>query len=355
MAYKWFGFLEQFLNCGTPSGFEDKGQKMWLNYVSSFCDKADTDSMGNAWAWYTPPVDNKNVIMVAGHCDEIGLMVTHITDKGYLHFIPIGGIDAEILFGSKIEFLNSGVVGVIGRKPIHLQDDGNEKTKTKFRELWIDIGASSKEEALKSVPIGSVAYIQSKCSLLLNGLLTSRGLDDKLGSFIAARVVEIAVKDRQCSSSIVGVSTVQEEIGLCGAKVVAQKLKPNVAIVVDVGFASDTPDDDDAKTVGDISIGKGPMINIGAASNRVLRECFSKAAEELGISIQIVPDPNETGTDADSIRLSGIGIPTINVSIPVRYMHTPVEVCSLKDVDDIVNLISGAVKHISEVYSFNPF
>jgi endoglucanase len=354
MVSRWREFMYRFLSCGTPSGFEEQGQKVWIDYLEKVCGRIEIDSMGNVMAWSRTVGEKSKTIMVVGHCDEIGLMVTHISDKGYIHFTPIGGVDVEILQGSKVVFLSSGVEGVIGRQPIHLQEEDKEKSKTKFKDLWIDIGASSKGEACGVAPVGSVAHVLSTCSSLRNDLISCRGLDDKVGALVAAGVTEAAT-EAHVPFQIVGVSTVQEEIGLCGAKVVANSVKPDAAFVVDVGFASDTPDEDDAKRVGDVALGKGPMVNVGAASNRVLRECVLKASEMLNIPVQIVPEPNETGTDADSIRLSGSGIPTVNVSIPVRYMHTPVEVCSLSDVDNAVWLILKAAELASSKKSFAPF
>jgi endoglucanase len=358
MTSESFDFLKRFLDCGTPSGYETWGQKVWLEYVGKYADKCDTDAMGNAWARSVRPSFPAKTIMVVGHCDEIGLMATHITDKGFIHFAPIGGVDVEILQGTRVKFHGTGVTGIIGRRPIHLQEqeEDKEKTKIKVHQLWIDIGASTKETASKMIPVGSVAYMQSGSPLLLPGgeILSSRGLDDKVGAFVAAEVVRHAHEAGLEQPVIVGVSTVQEEIGLCGAKTVANIIKPDVAIVVDVGFATDTPDEDDAKKVGDISLGKGPAVAVGAACNKVLLDCTMLAAEERGIKIQIAPEPNETGTDADAIRLTSVGIPTINISVPVRYMHTPVEACSLLDVESAANLIYYAAVKMGGMDSFKP-
>jgi endoglucanase len=345
----------RFLECGTPSGYEIFGQREWLKYVMPYAAKYDTDSMGNAWA--RTPVSNKTV-MVVGHCDEIGLMITHITDKGFAHFAPIGGVDVDILQGTRVKFHCSDVIGVIGRQPIHLQDEDDEKKKTKVHDLWIDVGASSFQEAASVIPVGSVAYMQSGSPILLPcgdyKRLSNRGLDDKIGAFVAAEVVRYA---HECGAkdplTLYGVSTVQEEIGLCGAKTVANIIKPDAAIVVDVFFATDTPDDTDAKKVGSISLGKGPIVTVGAACNKVLLQCVKEAAKENNIDIQIAPEPNETGTDADAIRLTNVGIPTINISVPVRYMHTPVEECSLDDVDETVKLVYCSAVKMGSKGSFN--
>lgn len=356
-------FLFNLISCGTPSGFEDAGQRLWMDYVSQFPTvkpNISSDSMGNCWASTKPlprPYADWSLpeIMIVGHCDEIGLMVTEVGEKGYLSFAPVGGVDIGVLQGSRVLFhSHPGVMGVIGRQPIHLQDeDDDDKKKIKCKDLWIDIGAKTKAEAEDVIPVGTVAFVERGPALLLNKMMTCRGLDDKLGAFVSAEVVRLAADSS--GYVVTGVSTVQEEIGLCGAKVVAERLRPSAAIVVDVGFATDTPDDGDSKRVGNIKIGEGPALHIGAAINRKLNACLMQAAEVTGIKVQTIPEPNETGTDADSVRLSGIGIPTANVSIPVRYMHTPVEVCSLDDVEKTALLIHAACELIAKVETFDPW
>lgn len=359
-------FLMDLLHCGTPSGFEGHGQRRWLDYVKQFpvvSSNVGCDSLGNCWA-STKTVPRPFVegtlpeIMVVGHCDEIGLMITDASDKGYLSFAPVGGVDIGVLQGSRVLFhdpngLGRRILGVIGRQPIHLQDDEEDKKKVKFRDLWIDIGADSKKQALSLVPVGTVAYIEREPACLLNDLITCRGIDDKVGAFVSAESVRLGIGD--IGYTVTGVSTVQEEIGLCGSVVIAERIRPTAAIVVDVGFASDTPDEDDSKTVGDVKVGNGPMLHVGAAINQKVNKCLMEAAEQVGVKIQIVPEPNTTGTDADAVRLASVGIPTANVSIPVRYMHTPAEVCSLRDVWDAVRLISAACAFIAKVDTFDPW
>ena len=356
MRQESLDFLRRFLVCGTPSGYEEWGQAEWLKYVGPYAGMCETDAMGNAWARSFTSAPLKTV-MVVGHCDEIGLMATHITEKGFIHFAPIGGVDVDILQGTRVKFHATGVTGIIGRKPIHLQDDDSnkDKDKVKIQNLWIDVGAPSKEMAAKLVPVGSVAYMSHGEPLLLPGadILTSRGLDDKVGAFVAAETIRLASESGFKDVMMVGVSTVQEEIGLCGAKTVANIIKPDAAIVVDVCFATDTPDEDEAKKVGDIYLGKGPAVAVGAACNKIMLQYVMEAAKEHNIDVQIAPEPNETGTDADAIRLTSVGIPTINISIPVRYMHTPVEACSLQDVESAAKLVyHAAVKTRGEVNSF---
>lgn len=355
-------FLFDLISCGTPSGFEDAGQRLWMDYLSKFPTVKPnmfSDSMGNCWA-STRAVSRPRIegsspeIMVVGHCDEIGLMVTEINEKGYLNFASVGGVDVGVLQGSRVLFHeHPEIKGVIGRQPTHLQDDDDEKKKVKCRDLWIDIGAKNKTEAENVIPVGTVAFVEREPALLLNDRMTCRGLDDKLGAFVSAEVVRLAIGSSDYT--VTGVSTVQEEIGLCGAKVVAERIFPSAAIVVDVGFATDTPDEDDSKRVGSIKIGEGPALHVGAAINRKLNACLMQAAKITGIKVQTVPEPNETGTDADSVRLSGIGIPTANVSIPVRYMHTAVEVCSLDDVEKTAVLIHAACELIAKVDTFDPW
>lgn len=374
METESLNFLTQMLSHGTPSGHEEPAQKVWVNYVKPFVSRpffvgCYCDSMGNVWAQPEtfgsfPDLSIKKV-MVVGHCDEIGLMCSYATDEGYIHFVPIGGVDLDVLQGSRVKFVESGVVGVVGCRPTHLkaqdeEEGANESNgrKPRIRDFWIDIGASDKEEALECVPVGSMAYVHSEIATLRNGIIASHGIDDKVGAFVSAEVLKSYATRNLVESRkvcVVGVSSVQEEIGFCGAKVVAEVVKPDAAIVVDVGFASDTPDEDDMKTVGEASLGKGPLVHRGAAVNRVLLDCLLRAARQREIPIQMVPEPDETGTDADVVRLSGEGIPTAIVSVPVRYMHTPSELCNLADVQHTIDLIVEAMDLIGDCQSFAPF
>jgi len=357
--------LEELLKSKTPSGYEDAGQSDWATFVNANLGDnvvAEHDLLGNVWATINGATCKPNV-MVVGHGDQIGIMVTGASDKGYIYFAAVGGVDVPIIPGSRVTFVNrNNLIGVVGRQPTHLKDDDDEDDpkKIKCRNLWIDIGASSKAEALKAAPVGSVACLSQFLPVhMQNDLITATAIDDKVGAYVAAEVLMRTMHDPMhypeydLPVMVTGVSAAQEEIGSFGAKVLAERINPTAAIVVDVGFATDTPDEDDAKRVGSVSLGAGPMLGIGPAINRVLNNCLTETANRLGIDVQMVPEPSETGTDADVIRLTGAGIPTVNVSIPVRYMHTPVEVCSLKDVENTVRLIHAALPHIVRIKDFS--
>ena len=209
-------FLKRFLSCGTPSGHEDEGQKLWLSYVKDSVWESGHDVMGNVWGKSGQRLESRTV-MVIGHCDEIGLMSSYVTDEGFIHFVPIGGVDTGILQGSRVRFIGTSTIGVVGRRPIHLremeeaEEDDRElpAKRPKISDFWIDIGATDKDDALTKVPIGSVAYLCSDPIELHNGLISGRGLDDKVGAFVVAEVLRMSRESQGC---VIGVSSVQEEI-----------------------------------------------------------------------------------------------------------------------------------------------
>jgi tetrahedral aminopeptidase len=347
-------FFKALLQTYTPSGYESEGQKLWKKRTGAFCDSIKADVHGNIIVCINSEAPTR--IMLAGHCDEIGLMVTHITDEGFIHFASVGGIDASVLPGSRVTFFqDGGITGVIGRKPIHLLEKEERGKSSAIKDLWIDIGAKNKKDALKHLRIGSAACITAHYSDLLNGLVASKGMDDKTGAFVVSETMRLLHERRnKLKVAVYGVSTVQEELGLRGAITSGYGIKPDAAIAVDVGFASDGPDGD-KKTVGDVKLGKGPILHRGAGSNTKLLDQLEAASKRGKITVQWCAEPSPDGTDAGALQISRSGVASALVSIPLRYMHTPVEVCAISDVKDAADLIAETLLAMPAKTSFVPY
>jgi len=282
-------------------------------------------------------------VMLAGHVDEIGLMVRYIDDQGFLYFAPIGGVDAHLLPGQRVWVHGRAgpVLGVIGRKPIHLLEQEERTKVAKIKDLAVDIGAKDREAAEARVAVGDPMTFAVGMERLGDDRVVSRGLDDKMGSFVVAEVLRrVAGHRADLRCSVYGVSTVQEEVGLRGARTSAFGIDPDVGICVEVTFASDHPGVD-KKSVGDIQVGKGPVLSRGANINPRVFELLREAAREEEIDVQVEAAPRATGTDANVMQLSRSGVATGLVQVPLRYMHTPSEVLSLSDLEGAVRLLAA--------------
>lgn len=347
-------FFESFLRTATPSGFETEGQKMWLDRTAAFCDRVEVDVHGNAIGVLNEGAPAR--IMLAGHCDEIGLMVTHIDDQGFLSFAAIGGVDATVLPGMKVAFLGKKrLVGVIGKKPIHLTPKDQRDKVREIKDLWIDIGAKDKKDAHKRVKVGDCACILDNYEELLNGLVSSKAMDDKAGAFVVSETLRIlAARRKKLNVAVYGVSTVQEEIGSRGAITSGYGIDPHAAIAIDVGFATDAPGDE-KKVVGDIKLGQGPILHHGANINTVLGKMLEKAAGTARVKVQWTAEPKATSTDAGVLQVTKAGVAAALVSIPTRYMHTPVEICSLADIENTAKLLAKTILSMPEKPQFIPF
>lgn len=331
-------FLKQLLETPSPSGFELEAAKVWRARVKNSVDKLITDVHGNSIAILNPTANFK--FMLAGHIDEIGLIVVHIDDKGFIYTAQIGGMDPALLIGQRVKIINQSgeVFGVIGRKAIHLMTPEERKKNVEMSDIWVDIGASSKEEALKKVAIGDPMVIDVPFRNLDDDKIVSRATDDKAGAFIVAEVMRKLSK-RKLKICVAGVATVQEEIGLRGATTSSYSVKPDAGIAIDVNFASDHPETDPKKH-GEVKLGAGPNMHRGANMNPILQEHLFKIAKKHKIPYQITANPRGTGTDANAMQLCRGGVATALISIPNRYMHTPVEVISKADLDNIIKLIT---------------
>lgn len=346
-------FLEQLLQAPSPSGFEQPAQRVVRARMEGIADEVRTDLHGNVIAVKNPGGSPR--IMLAGHCDQVGLMVQHITAEGYLKFATIGGIDGTVLAGARVVVhgAHGPVPGVIGRKPIHLMGpDERDKARTDIDSLFIDIGAKDKKAAEKHVQIGDCATFELGMRYLGKDIVVSAGFDDKVGSFVVMEVLR-ALKGRKLSCALYSVSTVQEEVGLRGAHTSAFGIDPLVGIAVDVTHATDYPGMDSSKT-GEIKMGAGPAIARGPNINPVLGELLLDVARSEKIPYQVEPAPRGTGTDANAIQLTRSGVAAGLVSIPNRYMHTAVEVVSLSDLDHAVALLAHTVARISPDMDFTP-
>lgn len=336
-------FLERFLTTISPSGFEAEAAAVWREEAGKFAERTWVDLHGNAFASLNESGAPR--VMLAGHMDEIGLMVAHVTDSGYLYARPIGGWDGQILPGQRVWVQTKAgrVLGVIGRKPIHLLDDEDRKKVVKVEDLWIDIGAQSKADALKKVEIGDPIVLAHNPDQLSDDLLVARGVDDRIGAFVVLEALR-QLKALNPKAAVFAVATVQEEIGLRGARTSAYGLDPTVGIAVDVCHTTDTPGTEgEKKRLGEIMLGKGPVLARGPNINPKLFDLMVATAKKAKIPYQVEPAPAGTGTDANAIQLNRAGVATALVSIPNRYMHSPCEVVSLSDVANAAKLIAHVV------------
>jgi endoglucanase len=349
-------FLEKLLDAPSPSGYEQPAQRVFREYVTPFCDDVTTDVMGNVLARVAGKGRDLPKVMIVGHTDEIGLQVKYIDDRGFLYFAAVGGVDAHLTPGKRVNVhAGSGVVpGVIGKKPIHLMDAKDRETVVKLEAQYIDIGARDKKEAQKLVKVGDAVTFESSFTRLQGDRVASRGFDDKAGCFVVAEVLRLVkTGGKKLNVDLYGVSSVQEEIGLRGGTTSCYTINPDVGICVEVDFATDQPDVE-KKHNGEVGLGKGPILARGANINPHLFELLSVAAEKEKIAIQHTASPRATGTDANVMQISRGGVATALVKIPLRYMHTPVETVSLGDLENAAKLIVAALGRISSREEFVP-
>ena len=349
-----FKFFKELIEAPSPSGFEQPAQRVIREALTDVADDIRTDVMGNVVAHVKGP-EGAPRLMLAGHCDEIGFMVKYVDDQGYLFFAPIGGVDAHLVPGQRVTVHTSGgpIAGVVGKRPIHQIDAKDRETVVPFKSQFIDIGCSNKDEAVKLVSIGDPATFRVGVERLQGTRLTSRAFDDKMGAFIVAQVLREVRRQNRMTVDLHGVSTVQEEVGLRGGATSAYGVRPDIGIAVEVGFASDYPGADH-KDLGEVSLGKGPVIARGPNINPVLFDLLKKTAEEENIPCQIMGIPRATGTDANVMQLVHGGIATALISIPLRYMHTPVEVLDWADLEGAIKLLSALCSRITKDHSFVP-
>jgi endoglucanase len=354
MQKKDLEFLKALIEAPSPSGFEQPAARVFRDRIARAADTVETNVMGSVHALLRGRRKGGVSVMLAGHIDEIGLMVKYITPEGFIAFSSIGGVDAAILPGMRVRIhtKKGSLLGVMGRKPIHLIEEEERKSVTKIDRLFIDLGLPCKE-VKRLVRIGDPVTFDVGLETFGDEMAVSRAFDDKMGAWIAARVLEEVKKAGGAPGDLVAAATVQEEIGLRGGATSAYGVDPVVGIAVEVGHATDYPDIDKRKH-GEALCGAGPIIARGPNINPVLLDLLTAAADKAKIPYQIGAEPRGTGTDANAIQLSRGGKATALVSIPLRYMHTPTEVLSLKDLDAAVRLLARFVLDLKPGTDFTP-
>jgi endoglucanase len=345
--------LRKLLTAAGPSGYETAPAAVFAEAARAFTDDVEIDVMGSAVARVAGTQDGAPLLAIVGHIDEIGLIVTHIDDKGFLRFIGVGGWDGQILAGQRVELLtcNGPLPGVCGRKAIHMLREEDRKKVVELRDMHIDIGATSGDEARELVRIGDVAVIAGEPVELRNDRIISRSMDNRLGAFIALEAARIVAEAGGAPGDVAACAVVQEEITFGGARTTAHKLRPDVAVVVDVTHETGSPGVD-LNELGKHEFGDGPIIERGSVLNPVVFELLHEAAEREQIPFTVQATARSTGTDADAIHLSRAGIPTGGVSIALRYMHSPVEMVQLGDIDACARLIASFAQALSAQTSF---
>ena len=329
--------LDKLLRAGAPSGHEGPAAAVWREEASFAVLSAD--GLGSSIARIG---EGEPLLAVVGHIDEIGLVVTHIDEKGFLWFAPIGGWDPQILVGQRVEVRGrDGLVpGVVGRKPIHLLDADQRKKVVELKGLHIDLGAADRDEAAELVRVGDPVTIAAEPVRLAGDRLVSRAMDNRLGAYVALEALRRCHERGSLGGGFAAIAAVQEEIGLFGARTSAFEVRPDLAVAVDVTHATDAPGIDE-KEEGSHPLGSGPVISRGSTLSPKVSELLVEAAEEEGIEYTISATGRSSHTDADAIQISRSGIPTGLVSIPLRYMHSPVELVDLGDLEATVELVAA--------------
>ena len=348
-------FLQELLASISPSGYEEEAAHVWEAEAKTFADAVSRDSHGNTIAVVNRGGSPR--IMLAGHTDEIGFIVTHVDDDGFLWIAPVGGWDPQIAQGQRVTIRGrkGHVPGVIGKCPIHLMDADARKKVMEIKEMWVDIGAKNRSAAMKLVSIGDPLVLADQFQMLEGDLAAARGLDDRAGAFVVLEAARL-LKAMTPKAEIHAVATVQEEIGLRGAKTAAYGIDPQVGIAVDVTFATDQPGLGTAvQREGKIKLGGGPVITRGPNINHKLFDLLKSTAKRNKIAYQVTAAPGGTGTDANALQLNRAGVATALVSIPNRYMHSPCEIVSLGDLEDAAQLIALTCARIDPQTDLIPF
>ena len=355
MNKKSLEFLERYLNNASPTGYESGGQKLWMDYLKPYVDEFMTDIYGTAVGVINPKAEYK--VVIEGHADEISWYVNYITDEGLIYVIRNGGSDHQIATSKRVNIhTKNGVVkGVFGWPAIHTRDKSNEKAP-QLDNICIDVGCSSKEEVEKlGVHVGCVITYPDEFFILNDNKFVCRGLDNRMGGFMIAEVAKkLKENNVELPFGLYITNSVQEEIGLRGAEMITQTIKPNVAIVTDVCHDTTTPMIDKKKE-GLTKIGDGPVISYAPAVQNNLRELLIETAEKNDIPFQRLAASRMTGTDTDAFAYSNGGVASALISLPLRYMHTTVEMVHQNDVEAVIELIYNALLNIKEGDNFSYF
>lgn len=346
-------FLTELLETPSPTGHEIEAQRIWADEMRKYTDDVQCDAYGNTWAVLHAEKTDAPTFLLDAHADEIGFSIRQITKEGYARVERLGGTDVAIARGRRIRFLGSEgeVIGVTGNTAIHLRDDDGKVPK--IWELYVDFGASSDDELKKmGIRVGSVGVYCDGPVLLEGKRLVCRALDNRLSGFILTEVARKLSKSKsKLAWNIVFANTVQEEVGCIGAKMLAHRINPDAAICLDVTHATDSPGLDKGR-YGDVQLGSGPCVCHGPACHHLVVSRLELVADKAKIALQFETSGRTSGTNADSIFTARDGVPCANVSIPLRYMHSPVEMADMEDCEKIVDLLSSFVSSLKAKDSF---
>jgi endoglucanase len=339
-------FFFDLLNTPSPTGFEQRGQRVWADYVREHADRVENDAYGTAWATLEGHDEAAPRLMLDAHVDEIGFMVRHVTDDGFIYVNRIGGSDRAIARGLRVQILGDDgpVLGVVGNTAIHIRNTSNEKVP-KVHELFIDIGADSADEvAERGIRVGHPMVFDVEAADLNEHRVTARAIDNRLGGFIIAQVVK-ALADDPPAATVLAANSVQEEIGGNGAQMITHRLEPDLAVAFDVTHSTDSPGIKSTKH-GKIEMNEGPTVTHGTSNHPKVVERLIEVADDEDIPLQHEPSSRRTGTDTDSIFNVRSGTPSALVSVPLRYMHSTVEVVDLRDVEQCIDLLTAFARSI---------
>jgi endoglucanase len=346
-------FLHKLLLTPSPTGAERAIQRVVRERMKRYADSIETDLHGNVIVALNPKAERK--IMLAGHCDQIALMVRYISNEGFLYVSALGGIDVGVLHGTRVTVhgVKGPIPGVIGRKPIHAQSaEERDKTKNDIEKIWIDIGVKSKKEAEKQVEIGNTVTFELTLLEFGDQLIAAPGLDDKVGLFVAMETLRVC-SQKKLSVGLYAVSTVQEEVGLRGATTSGYAINPEVGIAIDVTHASDNPGNENSKATP-CKLGSGPSIASGPNVNPIVEKLLKDSAKKTKSPFQLGPSPRPLGNDANTIQITRGGVAAAALGIPNRYTHSQVEVCSYKDLQHAVKILAHFVSSITPKTDFRP-
>lgn len=352
MDQKSRDFLFKYLNNASPTGFESSGQEIWLEYMKPYIDEYITDTYGSVVGVINPEAKYK--VVIEAHADEISWFVNYITDQGYIYVVRNGGSDHQIAPSKRVNIhTKNGIVkGVFGWPAIHVRDKAKEETPT-LKNIFIDVGAGSKEEVEDmGIHVGSVITFDDELMELNDRYLVGRALDNRIGGYMIAQVARrIRENNVELPFGLYVVNAVQEEIGLRGAEMIAHKIKPNLAIVTDVTHDTNSPMYDKIAS-GDISCGDGPAVCYGPAVQNNVLDMIINTALERGISFQRRAASRSTGTDTDAFAYSNEGVASALISIPLKYMHTTVEMCAKDDLESTIDLIYETIIRVKDGQDF---
>lgn len=349
-------FLKRLLDAPGPSGYEQAPSRVWRAEAETLADEVTHDVVGNSYARLHPKdrAPGAAKVVFAGHIDEIGFVVTHIDERGFLWFAPLGGWDPQVVVGQRLRIagVSGDLTGVIGKKAAHLLTEDDRKQPTKLADMWIDIGAADRADAERRVEVGDFAVIDSGFVQLTDDLCCARSLDNRVGAFVALEAARRLASDR-CAADVYAIATAQEEITFGGAYTASIAVPSAVAIAIDVTHATDYPGAD-MKRDHEVKLGGGPVLTRGATINDGVYFGLRDAARRIGISVSFQATGESSGTDADAMIRSGPGTATGLVSIPNRYMHSPNEIVSLSDLEQAADLIAEFTRAVTAASDFRP-